>query len=566
MFALQLATVLLVTGAVLVSRSVISGLLDAERAGDDLTSLLPRVGVLAALTAALGIAGAIQIGRQRVLTELCTRESEDRVIAVASSVELRAFDTPEFHDALERATAAVRRFPAVITSLAGLLRALATASGAAIGLLAIQPLFAPGLLLAAVPSWIAARRRARLFYAFAYKMTPRDRERTYLARVLTDRHSAQEVRAYELPPFLDRRRRRLWEERLRELRAVARRQLTSSVAASVLGSGIMAGALLALMALTLSRDISLASAGVAAGAIVLLGQRLTLAGVSAGNLSESALYIDDYLAFAERGAASDGSSEPTAPVPDAIKVRAEDVTFSYGSARAPAVRGVSLEIAPGEVVALVGENGSGKTTLAKLLAGLYLPDTGCVTWNGVDTKAADAGPLRAGIAVVFQDFMRYALPARENIGLGRHERLPDDEGVRQAAETAGADRDIEGLPDGYATMLGPDFAGGTDLSIGQWQRVVLARAIFRDAPFVILDEPTAALDAEAERDLFARIRVLLAGRGVLLISHRFASVRDADRIHVMRAGAIVESGTHDELISRAGRYAELFGMQAAPYR
>jgi ATP-binding cassette subfamily B protein len=551
---------------VLAARSTVAGLLDGERAGGEVASLLPRVGMLAALTAALGMAGALQIGRQRVLAELCAREGENGVVAVASSVELRAFDSPEFHDALERATAAVRRLPAVITSLSGFLRALAGALGAGIGLVAVQPLFAPGLLLVAVPSWFAARRRARLFYAFAYGMTPRDRERSYLAELLTGRNAAQEVRAYGLAWFLDGRRQRLWEERLRHLRGVARRQVVPGLIASVLTSAIMAGALLALMALTLSHDVSVASAGVAAAAVMLLGQRLTTAAGSAGNLSESALYLDDYLEFVGRGRASDRLSEPDAPVPGAVQVRAEDVTFSYGGGRAPAVRKVSLEVSPGEVVALVGENGSGKTTLAKLLAGLYLPDTGRVTWNGVDTAKADREALRSGAAVVFQDFMRYALPVYDNIGLGRHERLPDDDGVRRAAELAGADRNVERLPDGYATMLGPDFAGGTDLSIGQWQRVALARAIFRDAPFVILDEPTAALDAEAERDLFARIRALLAGRGVLLISHRFSSVREADTIHVMRAGAIVESGTHDELISRAGRYAELFGMQAAPYR
>jgi ATP-binding cassette subfamily B protein len=566
MFALQLATVVLVALAVLVARDAVAGLLDADRTGDDVGSVLPQLGLLAAVTAALGVAAAVQIGLQRVLAELCTREGEGRVIAVASSVDLMAYDTPAFQDALERATAAVRRLPAVIVNVAGLLRAIAASVGAAIGLVALQPLFAPGLLLAAVPSWIAARRRARLFYGFAYEMTPRDRERAYLAEVLTGRQAAQEVRAYGLPSFLDRRRLGLWDERVRELRGVARRQLASSVVASVLGSAIMAGALLAVMALALSGDVSLASAGVAAAAIVVLGQRLTLAAGTAGNLSEMALYLDDYLEFVEGGPPLEVATAPAGPVPDAVHVRAEGVAFSYDDARAPAVQGVSLEIAPGEVVALVGENGSGKTTLAKLLAGLYVPDAGRVTWNGVDTATADADPLRSGVAVVFQDFMRYALPARDNVGLGRHERLPDDDGIRRAAREAGADRDVERLPDGYATMLAPGFAGGTDLSVGQWQRMALARAMFRDAPFVILDEPTAALDADAERQLFARLRGLLAGRGVLLISHRFSSVREADTIHVMHAGAIVESGSHDELIARAGRYAELFGMQAAPYR
>jgi ATP-binding cassette subfamily B protein len=304
---------------------------------------------------------------------------------------------------------------------------------------------------------------------------------------------------------------------------------------------------------------------------VFLGQRVAAAANSAGALSETALFIDDYLALVEIGqpAPNGTESDPTAAAgdpPRALHVRAESVSFSYPGARGPALRDVSLEIAPGEVVALVGENGSGKTTLAKLLGGLYVPERGRVTLNGADTASSDRNELRRSVAVIFQDFIRYALPAHENIALGRHENLSDREGVRWAARVAGADEDLERLPDGYETMLGPAFEGGTDLSVGQWQRVALARALFRDAPFVILDEPTAALDARAEHDLFVRIRELLAGRSVLLISHRFPSVRMADRIHVMHAGTIVESGTHEELIARAGRYAELFGLQAATYR
>jgi ATP-binding cassette subfamily B protein len=227
---------------------------------------------------------------------------------------------------------------------------------------------------------------------------------------------------------------------------------------------------------------------------------------------------------------------------------------------------VCIRIEPGEVVALVGANGSGKTTLAKLLAGLYLPTAGRVCWDGRDTRDVDRRSLLDCTAVVFQDFIRYALSAGDNIALGRHERASDTAGIVRAAERAGADGDISSLPSGYETLLGPAFIDGTDLSTGQWQRLALARTFFRDAPLVILDEPTAALDAKAEHELFAKIGELFADRSVLLISHRFSTVRSADRIYVLSEGYVVEAGTHEELLARAGTYAELFTLQASPYQ
>ena len=245
---------------------------------------------------------------------------------------------------------------------------------------------------------------------------------------------------------------------------------------------------------------------------------------------------------------------------------AEGVTFSYPGSERVALRDVSLHISPGEVVALVAANGSGKTTLAKVLAGLYLPSRGRVCWDGRDTREVDSRELLSHTAIVFQDFIRYALPEGDNIALGRHERAGDTAAIVRAAERAGADRDIGGLPEGYQTLLGPAFIDGTDLPTGQWQRVALARTFFRDAPLVILDEPTAALDAKAEHELFGRIGELFADRSVLLISHRFSTVRSADRIYVLNEGCVVESGTHEELVAAGGTYAELFALQASPYQ
>ena len=564
---MQAGTVVLLIADVLVARDVASGLVSADRTGAKVASLLPDVLGLALLTAGLGVANAIQLQAQRLLAELCGRVGEDQVLRVTTSVELAAYDEPGFHDAVERALTAVRRLPTVVNSLSSLLRALAGALGALAGLVALEPLFAPAALLVGVPTWLAARRRGRAFYSFAYGFTQSDRERRYLTDLLADRDAAKEVRAFSVAGFLDARRGRLWDERLGALRDMTRRQLGYTILADAVAAAIISGSLIALIALTLSHDISLSTAGVTAVTIVLLGQRIAFASASSGGLSEAALFIDDYLALiemTERPARA--ALGPAPPPPRELEVRAERVWFTYAGARGPALSDVSLVIDPGEVVALVGANGSGKTTVAKLLAGLYVPQSGRVTWNGVETTAA--GQARPGRAVtaIFQDFVRYALPARENIGLGNHERLAHEEAIREAASVAGAHADIERLPEGYDTLLGPAFVGGTDLSIGQWQRVALARALFRDAPLVILDEPTAALDAQAEHELFAGIRRLLAGRSVLLISHRFSSVREADRIHVMHAGAIVESGTHDELMAFGGRYAQLFALQAASYR
>jgi ATP-binding cassette subfamily B protein len=280
---------------------------------------------------------------------------------------------------------------------------------------------------------------------------------------------------------------------------------------------------------------------------------------------EAGLFVEDFTTFLATAPVTHGATGHQ-PAPAAFdRISVEQVTFTYPAASTPALRDVSLDIQAGQVVALVGENGSGKTTLAKLISRLYLPESGRITWDGTDTADLDAGQLRRRIAVIFQDFARYDLTARENIGLGAVEHIDNPPAIQAAARHAGAAGYLAALPDGYETILSPEYDGGRDLSVGQWQRVALARAFIRDAPLIILDEPTASLDPRAEHDLFTRIRTLYKGRTVLLISHRYNTVRDADHIYVLDQGRIIEHGNHDQLIAAAGTYAELFTLQAAAY-
>jgi ATP-binding cassette, subfamily B, bacterial len=550
----------------LLGKGLLDGVIVAGRSGAGAELVLPQLLLLTVVMAGLGFLSAIGREHREILAELASRHAQSQIIDVAREVELEAYDTPAFHDRLVRAAAGGQFRPwQVVEGLTGLAGALIGIAGITLALFALEPWLVPLVLAAAVPLLVAMARGGELMFRFHHRTTQAERRRNYLYMLLSGKDAAKELRAFGLGDFLRERFDRLYDEHLVELRKVARQRLRVSLLGNLATTVGLAGIVAALLVLALNGRIGLADAGTAAAAVFVLGERLMNAVFSAGMLYESSLFIEDFTSFLAMAPEVEARRRRD-PAPTGFRrLRVEDVSFTYPSATTPAVTDVSMEIGAGEIVALVGENGSGKTTLAKLLCRLYLPHGGRVLWDGVDTATVDPDGLRRSVAVIFQDFLHYALPAIENIGMGHHQRIGDAEAIRGAAVHAGADDFLAKLPSGYETVLGPEFEGGKELSVGQWQRVALARAFFRDAPFIILDEPTAALDARAEHELFESIRTLCRGRSVLLISHRFSSVRSADRIYVLDGGRVVESGSHDELMALGGRYADLFTLQASAY-
>ena len=561
---LQLAAAIGIVAQLFVGKEVLSTVLDAGNSVD-VADLAPVLIALVAVTVALDVTRTIQSEQSRVLGELVGRKAIDRVMDVSTRIDLLAFESPDFYDRLQRARAQGQfRALQTVNGLLGIVGSSFAAVSILVALAALQPLLLPFVVIGYVPLWIVASLNTRDLYDFTRGMTPNERQRWYLQNVLMGRNPAKEVRAFNLARFLRGRYDRLYDERIAELRSLARRRTGRSLIGSLASSGVTVATIGMLSYLYVSDRMSLAATGAAVFGLYQLASQLNGLHMSATSLYEATLFIRDYSSFLELEPAVE--AEEGRPAPTGFEVlTADEVSFTYPDALRPAVDRVSLEIRRGEVIALVGENGSGKTTLAKMLAGLYRPERGRIRWDETDLADVDADELRRSVAVIFQDFERYLLPARENVGLGRHERVDAFEEIVEASRRADADDFLADLPEGYETMLGREFAGGYDLSIGQWQRVALARAFFRDAPFVILDEPTAALDARAESRLFERMRELLEGRSVVLISHRFSSVRSADRIYVLHEGRVVEHGSHDELMVADGLYAELFGLQARAY-
>ena len=541
---------------------VLSAVLAANDSADFDGAVGPVL-LLAALTALTAVTGALQTQLQRVLGEMVARTMWSRVLRVATGVDLRHFEAPDFYDHLDRVqTHAVTRPYQVTQGLLSMAGSAVAAVGLGLALASVSPILLALVIVGGVPLLLTSRRESRLEFEFSVRQTPVLRQRAYLTILQTGRDEAKEVRAFGLAEWLHSRFDALYDRYLRDLRRHAiRRTLLSLV--GQLGSALVLGGTLLFLVWLISRDaVDVAGAGAAIIAIRLLASQVQSLFRSVQVIFESGLFLDDLDSFLELGLpALEQTRGPDAPASfDTIRV--DDVHFRYPGSPVEALRGVGIELRAGEIVALVGENGSGKTTLAKLLAGLYQPDSGRITWDGSDINEFRPASLRDRISVTFQDFVRYAFTGAENISVGRVDQPPAPERVRAAARAAGAESVLDALPNGFDTLLSRLFAGGSDLSGGQWQRIALARSFFRDAPLVILDEPSSALDPRAEHALFTALRDVLDGRTALFISHRFSTVRGADRIIVLDEGVVVEEGTHADLMAVGGLYADLYRLQS----
>ncbi|MFL5528365.1 MAG: ABC transporter ATP-binding protein [Gemmatimonadaceae bacterium] len=512
---------------------------------------------------------------ESLLGDLFSNAMSVRLMEHAAKLDLAQFEDPEFYDHLERARRQTVGRIALLSLLLSMSQDALTLLTLAGALIAYSPWLLLLLGIAVVPSFLGETHFASLGYSLLFRWTPERRQLDYLRYVGASDKTAKEVQMFGLAPWLTERYRSLSQRFYEENRNLSIRRGIVSASLSILGTIGYYGAYVVILIRAVQGDITIGTltflaASFGRGRDVIQGILL-----SASNVFEQSLYLRDLFVFLDMKPTIE--SPPNAR-PVSAKIQSgfvfEDVGFRYPGSDRWAIRNVDFMLRPGERVALVGENGAGKTTITKLMARLYDPTEGRIMLDGVDLREYDLASLRRAIGVIFQDFVRYDMRFDENIGVGEIDSVRADlersngtpATITAAAENSLAASLLPRFAKGYQQMLGRRFEDGIDLSGGEWQKIALARAYIRDAQVLILDEPTAALDARAEYEVFLRFSELVAGRMAVLISHRFSTVRMADRIIVLRHGKVEEQGSHEELLGKHGLYEELFTMQAAGYR
>jgi len=501
-----------------------------------------------------------------LLGDLYSNESSVRLIEKAAQMDLAQFEDPDFYDKLERArrqtTSRVSLMSQVLTQGQDLITVISLIGG----LIVFEPWLILLLVVAIVPSFLNEAYFSRSSYSLTRSWTPERRELDYLRFLGASDVTAKEVKLFGLADFLKTRFRFLSDKYYQANRKLSIRKTIWGSTFYILGDLAYYGAYCLIILRTVGGILTIGDLTFLSGSFNRLRNQIQGIFSRFSSIAENALYLQDYFSFMEINPVMKRTGGVS--FPDKIRqgFNFEDVSFKYPGSEEYVLQHISFTLHPQEKIALVGENGAGKTTLVKLLARLYDPSEGRITLDGIDIQEYDETSYRNAIGVIFQDFVRYYFNARDNISVGKIEYKEDQPRIARAAENSLADSIIETFPEGYDQMLGKRFEGGKELSGGQWQKIALARAYMKDASLLILDEPTSALDARAEYEAFLRFAALTTNKTAVLISHRFSTVRMADRILVLKDGSILEDGTHEELLVKEGLYAELFELQAEGYK
>ena len=568
----QIVLMILQSAIPLLSLYLLKEIVDTVAAGLSAGGAPSRLGMLVLAAGGVGVIGVALRNLAALVSEAQSLRLSDHVQEIlyrkSLEVDLEFYENTEYHDALLRAQADAPVRPSRVVV------ALTQVGQAGLSLVAVTGLLMSfhwvltiALLAAAVPGLFVRTRQSGRLYWWTRRRTQAERVTRYFTTLLTSIDYAKELRVFGLGDEFRARHRRLRQQVMRERIQLRTRQTFQELGAQSLAVAAVFGAMFFIAQQALAGTISVGDVVMYFGAFQRSQDffRDVLQGLA--NLYENNLFLADFMRFLGlEPTVVDPPAPRPFPSPITRGINFDGVSFAYPGTDRAVLKNVSFTIEPGEHVALVGENGSGKTTLVKLLCRLYDPSAGAIRIDGVDLRELRVDELRSQFAIVFQDYAKFYLTARENIWLGNIGLAADSQAIVEAARRTGADEVIRMLPQGYDTMLGRQFENGVDLSVGQWQKLALARAFLRQTPFIILDEPSAALDPRAEAAVFDRFHELAHGRTAIFISHRLSTVRRADRILVMVDGEIAEAGAHDELVERAGVYASLFETQARHYR
>jgi len=551
-----------------VSKLIIDGVVAwISRGRGNLASIWKLVALELSLAIASDVLGRANTLCDSLLGDRFTNRISVRLMEHASRLDLASFEDPVFYDKLDRARRQTAGRMGLLAALLNIGQDTVTLVSLSTGLIVFSPWLMVLLAAAVIPAFLGETHFTSLAYSVLYRRTPERRKLDYLRLLGASAQSAKEVKIFGLGTYLAKHYDEVSADIFKENKGIAIRRALVGSALNVVSTGGYYGAYAVVLGRTLAGVVSLGSFTFLTGAFSR--SRAYIEKILSGfnDISEQAVFLQDlfeFFAMQPTIAATPNAIPAPRPIRQGFEFR--NVAFAYSGSERVVIQNISFCLHPNEKLALIGENGAGKTTLVKLLARLYDPTEGQILLDGVDLREYDVDDLRREIGVIFQDYMRYDLLVRENIGFGKVDSLGDRPRVESAAVKSLAKGVIDRLPNGYDQMVGRRFEGGVDLSGGEWQKFALARAYMRDAQLLILDEPTATLDARAEFEVFQRFSELTRDRMAVLISHRFSTVRMADRILVLADGTIQEHGTHKQLLGLGGRYAELFELQAAGYR